>query len=93
MIIIKFKIFLQKYLSGDVVGRNVENQDVEVLLSSLPCPTSCIHYETVNSEIQELRTQNKSLMQKIDELQKKNEFYEKTICPSKHMCMYYYVYP
>jgi len=52
-----------KYLSGDVVGLNVENQDVEVLLSSLPCPLSSVNepstrnYETANNEIQELRKQ------------------------------------
>ena len=52
-----------KYLSGDVVSLNVENQDVEVLLSSLPCPLSSVNepstrnYETANNEIQELRKQ------------------------------------
>ena len=87
----------KKYLSGNVVGVDVANHDVEGLLSSLPCPppslneTLPISYETIDNELRELRRQNKLLMEKVDELQKKMNFMRKITSSSKHICISAYI--
>lgn len=78
---------LDKFLSHDVVGVNITNENIDSLsLSSSSQSTSSNQlpnatYETLKKQIRQLKKENKILMGKNETLEKKNQYYEKNWMP------------